>query len=222
MKYSELVTKTEEEIGRTAYGIIVDELILDKKPSFLYRLGFELDSLDVMKQDNHALTVMITYMTTGEYRREIIAEIPFHLDLQTDMLLMLSGCKASISLLPPRSNDDSEWVAYTEKLKSVFEQWLGNSNINRLVYPLVGYFEYLVHEVNGYQPESITKDEYMLKRFVDEFDIDRMDQVKDDLKDFVHEYFGGRQGFKDFVTTVAISAQKSAEKECVELISRIS
>jgi hypothetical protein len=30
MLYSELVNKTVEEIGNTAYGIVVDQLILDK------------------------------------------------------------------------------------------------------------------------------------------------------------------------------------------------
>jgi hypothetical protein len=112
-------------------------------------MGFELEGLNVSDLNNKALTVLISYMSTGEYHREIIAEIPAHVEIGKDMLLMLSGCKTSISLIPPKSDDDSEWTAYEERLKAMFAMWLSESSIARLVYPLVGYFEYLVLEANG-------------------------------------------------------------------------
>jgi hypothetical protein len=218
MKYSELLSRPLEETGNTAYGIEVDDLILDRRPENLYRIGFVLNSLDVLDSDNYAMTVMLCLMTSGEYKREIIAEIPSTTEISDEMLLMLSGTKASVSLLPPRSDLDEDWRAYTERLKHFFEFWLRESNVNRLVYPIVGYFEYLVLEANGFVPKTIADDEYILKRFVDEFPIDRMDQVKDELMVFVHDYFGGREGFRKFIAAVGIAARGKAEIECGKLV----
>ncbi|MDU8351251.1 hypothetical protein RYA05_04980 [Pseudomonas syringae pv. actinidiae] len=221
MKYSELVNKTLDEVGHTAYGIVVDELILDKKPDFLVRLGFELESLDVTDLNNYALNVMISYLSTGEFNREIIAEIPAHLEVDARTLLMLSGCKISISLLPPRSDEDTDWIAYTEKLKKVFTSWLTDSNMHRAVYPIAGYYEYLVLEQLGYVPERITDDEYTLKRYVDEFDGDRMDEVKDRLKDHLISFFGSEAEFKAFIDSVGLGVHKRAEIECRDMIELI-
>lgn len=221
MKYSELVNKTVDEVGYTAYGIVVDELILDKKPDFLVRLGFELESLDVTDLNNYALNVMISYLSTGEFTREIIAEIPAHLEVDARTLLMLSGCKISISLLPPRSDEDQDWIEYTEKLKKVFTAWLTDSNMHRAVYPIAGYYEYLVLEQLGYIPERITDDEYTLKRYVDEFDGDRMDEVKDRLKEHLIDFFGSEAAFKGFIDSVGFGVHKRAEIECKEVIEMI-
>lgn len=221
MKYSELLSLPPEVAGATAYGIEVDELILDRRPDNLYRLGFVLNSLDITDLDNYAMTVMLCLMTSGEYSREIIAEIPSTTDIDEQMLLMLSGTKASVSLLPPTTDIDADWARYTERLKQFFGYWLTDSNVNRLVYPIVGYFEYLVLHANGFVPESISGDEYILKRYVDEFPLDRMDQVKDDLSVFVYDYFGGVEGFKQFIAAVGIAAQSSAESECERFIDYI-
>jgi hypothetical protein len=221
MKYSDLIGKTPEEVGYSAYGIEVDTASIGKKINFMYRMGFIIDNINAADINNKPLAVMISYLTTGEFKREIIAEIPSHVKVDIPFLLMLSGCKTSISLLPPKSEDDAEWSAYSQKLKEVMTVWLSNAHINRMVYPLVGYFEYLVLEANGYVPDSISRDEYMLKRYVDEFPLDRMDLVKEELKIHVYEYFGGFEKFKSFLDTVAIAAQSKADLECQVEIDKI-
>lgn len=222
MKYSELIGKTVEEVGYTAYGIEVDQLILGKKPDYLVRLGFVLNSLDVADSTNYALATLITFISTGEYGREVIAEIPHEVEVDEPNLKMLSGCKVSISLLPPRLDYDVDWENYTQKLIKILHLWLTDSNIHRLVYPISGYFEYLVLEQLGYIPERITDDEYTLKRFVDEFDAERMDQVKDRLKDYVIDFFGGEDQFKSFISTVGIGSLKRAELACQSVIDRVN
>lgn len=216
MKYSELLKMEPEDVGYSAYGVVVDELILNKRPNHLSRIGFVLNSLDVTDPSNYAMTVMLCLMTSGESKREIIAEIPSNTEIDLKMLLMLSGTKSSVSLLPPETENDDDWANYSQRLKDVFFHWLSNDNVSRLVYPLVGYFEYLVLEANGFVPKSISDDEYMLKRFVDEFPMERMDKIKDDLKIFVHEYFGGEQEFKKFISAVGVAVQKKAEDECIK------
>lgn len=216
MKYSELLKKDPNEVGYSAYGVVVDEFILDKKPTHLSRIGFVLDSLDVTNPKNYAFTVMLCLITSGEFKREIIAEIPATTEIDFKKILMISGTKASISLLPPTTDVDEDWTKYTERLKEMFAHWLGENNVSRNVYPIVGYFEYLVLEANGYIPQTISDDEYILKRFVDEFPLDRMDQVKDELKLFVMEYFGGKKEFKAFISAVGLAVQKRAEEECIK------
>lgn len=216
MKHTELL-KLEDK-GHFAHGIEVDS----PPASF----AIELNEIGIIaKMDNGSIDFDVIDACIGYIANsvKVMLEVPFELDFNEETLTseaMVTGY--DLSIFPPFEfiEDEDEnsltkeekdkiekktWDKYKAKLCAFMKAWLNNHNNKQMIFPISGFFGYMVGESLGYQPKTITEDPYIESVYVKNIPLEVMDDIKDELRVVIYEVFGGKEEFESYCHSLAQS-----------------
>jgi hypothetical protein len=80
-----------------------------------------------------------------------------------------------------------------------------------MIYPVSSFFGYMAGRAVGFTPGSVATDPYMVSNFVDDFPLDRMDQIKYRLEAEILAMFGGREEFQKYILSVASAIRQKVQ-----------
>ncbi|GEM_PF-4348066 len=186
-------------------------------PEGLQEIGVlaRLDGVDISYD---VLDTLIYYRVAG---LRVILEIPADLPVAPETALMLgASAETEVSLLPPRSDDDVAWQRYAETLRRYARVWLENTNLLTQIHPVSGYFHYLCGHELGYEPATLTTDDYIEARFA--MPIPRMESLKVQLEAAFMDHLGGRDGLRELVLAVGAATYEKLGSVVTEIEQRIA
>lgn len=201
MRHSDLL-KDKSEIS-SAYGVVIDEAVLNFR--------YDLTEIGIVAQfDNGSLSWDIIDACIGYSANnvQVILEIPFGSEYpEKNMVVEAMSADLYLSILPPTHAgvSDEDWDKYSDSLLRYTHEWLSQKNSRSVMYPVAGYLGYMVAEVFGYMPGSISDDPYIVNSFVDPIPVDIMDNIKFKLRNVIIESFGGEDGLKIYAHTLMSS-----------------
>ena len=222
MKHTELL-KLENKPA-FAHGIVIDEV----PEQFVQDENFKeigiVARLDNGANDFDVIDACIGYISNDV---KVILEVPFDQDFNEDTLIseaMVTGYDLSIH--PPydfgseegmtedeiRAAEAEIWEKYKQKLVNYTKAWLSYPNMTSSLYPVSGFLGYMVSEVFGYKPNSITEDPYIQNVYVNNIPADVMDDIKDELRIVIYEAFGGKEKFEVYAHSLASAVVDSFPK----------
>lgn len=194
---------------QSIYDVRIDKEVTDIRHG-LSEIGIR-SKLEDGGLDLDLFDAMLSYISSNT---RVILELDFkHNLVASDAVIESQSTEYDISILPPEfdgseSEEDQNkaWDDYGQKLCDFAEAWLQQSNTSQQVYPIAGYIGYMVAEVFGHKPKSISEDPYIRARFVDPIPLDVMDRIKDMLKVTIYEQFGGKDEFEVYANSLAATS----------------
>lgn len=221
MKISEL--NKEIKLGKEvtcAYGIIVDELTSDVFTS-IREIGIVAELEE--GENTLSLDVIDTVLSYVAVNSKVILEIPFSLPIPPiDIIILSLNCGIDISVIAPgKDASDEEWEQYQKTLCEYTSLWMSKKNSKNMVYPSSGFLQYMISEVFGFQPDTISSESYMVEHFVDQFPLDKMDKIKDELRVIIHNHFGGQHEFKVFAHSLAKAVATNISSKSASILEAI-
>lgn len=146
----------------------------------------------------------------------VMLELPFGSDYPSDTLFVeVMSMMIDLSILPPGAysdefvdENDDRWIDYKNTVLDYTKLWLSHPMNDRNVYPISGFFGYMVAENFGYKSENISTDGYIDSTFVKQVPVRVMDDLKDQIRELVYGHFGGKYGFEVFANSIANSIAK--------------
>jgi len=202
MKISHLVKMEPEKITAFMHGIEIDEYVDTVIPGIK-----EIGIVAAKEGDSLSFDVIDTalmYVTSGV---DVVLEIPFSIEFEPKaMIVTAMNCGIALSIMPPVdviTKDD--WAKYGKKLSEYTYAWLNQSNAQTMLYPSVGFFQYMIGEVFGYKQEYITQDDYIQEQFVDNMPQDIMDEIKSELREVIYSAFEGKEKFEVFANSLGFA-----------------
>ncbi|WP_137297120.1 hypothetical protein [Psychromonas sp. SP041] len=176
----------------------------------MYEIGIR-SKIDQGSVDLDLFDAMISYISSNT---KVILEVDFKHDfVATDLVIEAQSTEYDISILPPEFTGEvppeeweEAWKLYSDKLCQYARAWLRQTNTSQQLYPVAGYVGYMVSEVFGHKPKTISEDPYIKSRFVDPIPLDIMDKIKDDLRIVIFEEFGGQDEFVIYANSLAITS----------------
>lgn len=146
----------------------------------------------------------------------VMLELPFGTKYPPGtMFVEVMSMLIDLSILPPGaysdeivSGDDVRWAEYSDLVLEYTKIWLSHPMNDRNVYPISGFFGYMVAEQFGYRPDVISDDDYMDSIFVKKIPLTVMDPLKDKMRSLIYDHFGGKVGFESFAYSLANSIAK--------------
>lgn len=210
MKLTELVEIAPEKVDKTVYGVEVDDYCVSRQFG-VEEIGLvvEADENGVINED--VIDVATDYVDAGcKVLLEVHADCPVN---SSYMYMMASNIGATISVLPPKNANDHEISLYADRLCEYAKEWINDGESHLMLEPVSGYFQYLINQAYGYQPEFIAIDEYMKTEFVKPLKVEDMDFIKDQLRETIFAAFDGESEFKKW----AHSLGKALNTELIQL-----
>lgn len=202
MKLTELSKKENISEIYSAHGIIADEFIVNL-PYHFNEIGLLAEKEDTGELSYELLDVALAFITNGV---DVILEVPYDFDMPAkDILLSALNCGMSVSILAPLSDNEADYTKYTETLCQFTELWLAQTNAVKMLYPSVGFLQYMINEVFDFKTPEISTDEYIINNFVKHISVEKMDEIKDDLRLSIYKSFGGKEEFESYAHTLASS-----------------
>lgn len=202
MLLTELVKSPLVLDKNSVYGIVVDEFVVDL-PYHLKEIGLIASTNADGTLSFDVLDVALSCVAQGI---DVLLEVPFGFNMPAqDVFYTAMSAGIAISLLPPKNGNNEDYLAYSETILAYAQLWLTQPNVAKMIYPISGFFQYMIGEVFGFKTPSITTDPYIQEYFVDDFSIDIMDEIKDKLRAKVYETHGGKEGFEKLAHTIAYS-----------------
>lgn len=192
MRHSELLLDKISE--KNIYGVEIDGYASFPIKN-LKEIGILL-KLDNNEIDFDVLDACIMYLSLNV---KVILEVPYEIDYDLNKLVLESIATGfDISLLPPKVKNKDNWEKYKERLTLATKLWIEQPVSQQMVYPCSGYLAYVITEVFGYKPDTITNDPYIYDNFVKAMPLDIMDNIKDGLKTVIYSSFGGKDKLEAF------------------------
>ena len=191
------------------WGVEVDELILTPFAHIVF-LGlvckFEDGTLS-----NDVLDLAIAHAINGV---EVILEAPHDAKFDIEKLVIdaSNGDFGVAFLAPAEDAGDSEWLSYMDRLAVAARLISQKKNIKRPIFPVSAFYEYLMGEVIDYTPQQMTTDAYIQDRYVTGWSIERLDQVKERLREAIYEAEGGRVAFEEKVKSIMYAVKEKMDE----------
>jgi hypothetical protein len=161
----------------------------------------------------HLMDAIITFNLSGIY---VILEIPHDANVDCKYLMKLaSNAGFSISLLPPAEEADLE--AWGKQCSDFVYAFLATPNFSRHLYPVQGYFTYLIAEKLGGVEALTPTDEYVVHRFYDAVPESWSDESKRHMREAFKSACGGEEGIhelaNDLVSAIGNEAARIIEED---------
>jgi hypothetical protein len=209
MKLSELL-KTENP-EKMVTGVIADCECLSA-PTGVDVVGFIFEPGASGLSEN-LMDAIITFNLSGIY---VILEIPHDADVDAGYLMKLaSNAGFSISLLPAAKEADVN--AWGEQCAKFVDAFLTTPNFSRHLYPVQGYFTYLITEKLGDVDALTPTDEYVVSRFTSVTPEAWSDKSKEHMRAAFSEACGGEDGIyelaSDLVSAIGHEAGRILEDD---------
>lgn len=230
MLLKELVNN--QELQKTAvYGLEInaqDVDLVDSLPQSIEEVGLVLKLDDDSMIDESLLDVLITLRLKNI---DVVLEVPSQLvannNVEIKYLLQLaSNADFAVAFLPPGHNlvgDSLTVEQYKAIVKSATSEMLSKPNFDKFVYPVSSFFEYLMLEqilsaedLKDFRPEN----EFIKENFASVLTKQDSDDFKAEIRELVHNFYGGAQEFSIFSKSLIESLRdksKQMYKEQVEI-----
>jgi hypothetical protein len=214
MKLTELLTLNPETAavhpdvsqgvyGLSAYSVDVDNADDITPPSWLKEIGILLKVDDNGEINEDVLDVAISYRLA---KTKVMAEIPFDPEHAVDedylMMSLAVNMQIGLSFLPPETDTEDSFLMYQERIRRVCRAFFKRPNLDQMVMPVSNYLEYLfVHLLHPDRPFQI-KDPYILAAYAGVMTSERVDRLKDVIREEAYANFGGKDGFENMAKTL--------------------
>lgn len=204
MKLSEITQSYVDELSKKAiYGVVVDEF-LPSTLSGLEEIGFLL----IEEEGDFSLDLMDSILSYTTIHTKVVLEVPFESEIEPSKVMAFAlSCGLTVSVLPPQDLKNNI-NTYAEKLETYGSLWLNQLTTKNSLYPVSGYLQYLIQDCFSFKPDTISTDNYINNRFVNGYDIEDLDKVKDLIKPSVYNHFGGYDRFEIFCHSLAKASVK--------------
>lgn len=197
MKLSELNNISKEDVELGIFGIEVDQYTPEVHNE-ITTIGFIVKKDIDGEIDLDTMDVVLSYITYG---KKVLLELPFEEKIDPSELMAIArSIGVDISILPPKEKDGTNIKEYTDLLIVYAKKWFGELGNKTQVHPVTGFFEYLVFRTYG-ETNTITRNPYFQKNFVDTLDDKEMDYIKNCLTDVIHGFFDGPDRFNKYIHT---------------------
>lgn len=144
------------------------------------------------------MDAIITFNLAGAY---VILEIPHNAEVDATYLTKLaSNAGFSISLTPPEKEEDV--AAWGEQCARFVQAFLSTPNFTKHIYPVQGYFTYLIAEKLGSVDALTPTDHYVLKRFTETTPEAWSDLAKVRMRKEFSDILDGEDGIGRFAMSI--------------------
>ena len=204
MKLSEIISAPPTD--KIIFGIEVDCECLHapadvEQAGFLYQGG--KDGLS-----NNLMDAIISYGLAGI---SVIVEVEYDADVNAKNLMMLAANAGfSISLIPPQNEDNVE--KWGELCARFANEFLATPNFFSHIYPVQGYFTYLISEKLGALTALTPSDEYVLARFTNATPESWSDSAKLAMRQGFLAACGGEEGLERLASTLVSAIGYETDK----------
>jgi hypothetical protein len=207
MKLSELLSLTPEQaeshtsVARGVFGLSVYSVDVDTAddltpPTWLKEIGVVLKINDQGEVDENVLDVAISYRLA---KIKVMIEVPFMKDGPNEDYLIASiatNMQVALSFLPPEEDTEDAFQGYLEQTRRVCQAFFKRPNLDQMVMPITNYLEYLfVHLLVPDRPFQV-KDPYVLGAYATVLGDEKVDRLKDVIREETYLHFGGEEGFE--------------------------
>jgi hypothetical protein len=204
MLLSELLN--QERNDTLAYGVEVDCECLAPPPS-IERIGL-LYQPGPAGLSESLMDAIISFSLAGV---EVIVEIPHEADLDHAYLLKLaSNAGFSIAAIPPDVEKDVG--AWGQQCAKFVRPFLTTPNFSQHIYPIAGYFSYLIAEKLGGVDAAQPNDPYVLSRFTQSTPEAWSDQAKIVMRSAFSEVCDGEDGIKELALSLTSAIRIESSK----------
>jgi hypothetical protein len=192
MKLSTLLDKNDSE--SVVVGVEVDCECLSA-PAGIETVGFLYENGSSGLSEN-LMDAIITFNLSGI---RVILEVPHDADVDPAYLMKLaSNAGFSIALIP--GAEDEAVQSWGEQCANFVPAFLSTPNFSQHLYPVQGYFTYLIAEKLGGTNTLTPTDDYVKMRFTDPTPTEWSDAAKAIMRNRFAEICGGEDGIKDLAT----------------------
>lgn len=204
MRLSELIEKDSQK--PLNFGIEVDCECLAAPPGidaigFLYQPG-------TSGLSEKLIDAIITFNLAGTV---VILEIPHDADVDADYIVRLaSNAGFSISLIPPTNEDGVDtWGNLCSKFVAAF---MTTPNFTKHIYPVQGYFTYLLCEKLGQVDSLMPTDQYVIDRFTNVTPQEWSDRAKAQMRNQFSDLCGGEDGIYQLALSLVSAIGNEANR----------
>jgi hypothetical protein len=175
------------------------------------------------KIDDDVIDVAITLALSQKF---IILEIPFaeqkrlagsivnDLPFEKYLVVSCANMNSSLAILPPEDDSEENFKIYSEVLCDVTEYLFRQTNMNKYVFPINNYLEYLflsyVIEIDIAEPN----DYFTKSRYFDVLKTERSNAFKLDIKNRIISIFGSDNKFEEYVLKNIASVSQRMKSYC--------
>jgi hypothetical protein len=209
MKLTELLALNETtaaqhpQISRGVYGISAYSVDVDSAeditpPSWLKEIGLLLKVNDAGEISEDVLDVAISYRLA---KTKVMAEIPFDENNSIDedylMISLAINMQVGLSFLPPEDDTEESFLIYLDRMRKVCKAFFKRPNMDQTVMPVTNYIEYLfVNLLHPDRPFQVS-DPYIISSYANVLREDRVDRLKEVIREETYSNFGGKDGFEN-------------------------
>ncbi|MFZ3584219.1 hypothetical protein ACOI1H_18940, partial [Loktanella sp. DJP18] len=145
-----------------AFDVIVDGECFTP-PKGLEIIGLRWQGTGPREISDLLIDTIIAYGLSGV---EVVVEVAPHDEVDHDYLLMLAGNAGfSVSSIPPQTEEDLE--AWSKQCVGFTTAFLTTPNFSKTLFPISGFFSYLIAEFFAGADSLYPTDEYTILRFVE-------------------------------------------------------
>ncbi len=194
----------KHDAGVSAYGVIVDTIDVLEPPDGLKEIGIviELDDDNNVKED--IIDLVISYRI-AQPDFDIILEIPFveNKEYNFDYLFSIAtNLQVALSLRLPEHLDEGKFLQYKDLLKKFSGVFFTKKNYSKPFFPLSNYVEYLFRRVISPTDNYVVNDPYVLTYFNNVLGVERTNELKDFIYDYILEVYEGKENFENVVKSM--------------------
>lgn len=140
--------------------------------------------------------VVIQYRQAGVH---VFLQIPvsFPMSIKTAVLTS-SRLGVGLVLMCPSDQSDDQWDKWENLVLSYTEECIKHSSYGVELIPASSFLTYMCLEAVGNAPENMYSDE-LIRGFVKDVPVDRMNRLKDRIRELVYTEHGGQESFERLV-----------------------
>lgn len=178
------------------HGIVVDKYS-PQVLAHIKNIGIILKADAEQSFDEDTLDVIIAYHNQG---KQVLIEVPHDVGIGSEVVMSVaSAIGINVSLLFPTDTFDAEQTGkYLESVSSYFDYWMGVKNNTIQVTPIIDYYSYIIEDHLGKEHHSMTEDDYIQEKYVDNINPVFLENVKTLIKNKVYDHFGSKAEFERF------------------------
>lgn len=196
-------------------------------PEELKEISFLIKLSEDGTLDDDLLDIIVSYKLT---KVNVTLEVP--LSLFKDDLVKVSylinithNLDIALSLLPNghRLSGEGTIDDYRKVLKSVVLELTKKPNFSKFIYPVSGYFQYLMMEViigKEKLKNLIPDDLYVVENFYNVLSTADSDSFKEDIREDIYDFYGGESEFKLVAGTMIKTVYEKNKESYTEMIQK--
>lgn len=196
-------------------------------PESLKEISFILKLSEDETMDDDLLDIIVSYRLT---KVNVTLEVPLSFfkegKVSVGYLLNLThNLDIALSLLPnghPLSGD-GDINDYKKVMRSVVTELTKKPNFSKFIYPVSGYFQYLMMEIilGKEKMQTLVPDDlYVVENFYNVLSKEDSDAFKEYIRADIYEFYGGEEDFKQVAGSMIKTVYEKNKESYTEMIQK--